>query len=93
VFTLPGTKGVMRINGKVVNGNATGRAGVRFSFVPEEDLDLLESWLATEFAKLERAEMPVGEARAVPEAGELRHQHSAAAIAESQIQTRDETLE
>jgi ActR/RegA family two-component response regulator len=60
-FTLPGTNGVMRINGKVVNGNATGRAGVRFSFVPEEDLDLLQSWLAMEFAKLEDAEMPFRE--------------------------------
>ena len=67
VFSLPGTNGVLRINGKVVNGNATGRAGVRFSFVPEEDLDLLESWLAREFAKLETAEMPVGEARVAPE--------------------------
>jgi hypothetical protein len=61
VFSLPGTNGVMRINGKVVNGSAAGRAGVRFSFIPEEDLDLLESWLATEFAKLENAEMPLGE--------------------------------
>jgi ActR/RegA family two-component response regulator len=63
LFSLPGTKSVVRINGKVVNGNATGRAGVRFSFVPEEDLSLLESWLATELAKLEDAEMPLGEAR------------------------------
>jgi hypothetical protein len=62
MFSLPGTDGVVRINGRVVNGNATGRAGVRFSFVPEEDLSSLESWLATELAKLENAEMPVGEA-------------------------------
>lgn len=61
VFSLPGTTGVMRINGKVVNGNATGRAGVRFSFLPEEDLELLAGWLATEFAKLEKAEMPLEE--------------------------------
>jgi hypothetical protein len=46
----------------VVNRNATGRAGIRFSFVPEKDLSLLESWLATELAKLESAEMPVAEA-------------------------------
>jgi ActR/RegA family two-component response regulator len=63
VCSLPGTNGVVRIQGKVVNGNATGRAGIRFSFVPEEDLNLLESWLATELAKLEHAEMPRGEAR------------------------------
>ena len=61
VFSLPGTNGVMRINGRVVNDNAAGRTGVRFSFIPEEDLNLLESWLATEFAKLENAEMPLGE--------------------------------
>ncbi len=67
VFSLPGTNGVVRVNGKVVNGNATGRAGVRFSFVPEEDLNLLESWLATELAKLENAEMPVREARVAPD--------------------------
>jgi ActR/RegA family two-component response regulator len=66
VFSLPGTNGVVRIAGRVVNGNPTGRAGVRFSFVPEEDLSLLESWLATELAKLEDAEMPLGEARVAP---------------------------
>jgi hypothetical protein len=60
VFSLPGTNDAVRITGKIVNGNATGRAGVRFSFVPEEDLSLLESWLAMELAKLENAEMPVG---------------------------------
>jgi hypothetical protein len=31
---------------------------VRFSFVPEEDRNLLENWLAIELAKLEKAEMP-----------------------------------
>jgi hypothetical protein len=31
------------------------------SCVPEEDLDLLQSWLAMEFAKLETAEMPLAE--------------------------------
>jgi CheY-like chemotaxis protein len=67
MFSLPGTNGVVRITGKIVNGNATGRAGVRFSFVPEEELTLLESWLATELAKLEDAEMPVREARVAPD--------------------------
>jgi hypothetical protein len=62
MFSLPGTNGLVRVTGKVVNGNATGRAGVRFSFIPDEDLSLLENWLATELAKLENAEMPVGEA-------------------------------
>jgi DNA-binding response OmpR family regulator len=58
VLTLPYTNNNLRITGKVVNGNETGRAGVRFSFVPEEDLSALESWLATELAKLDAAEMP-----------------------------------
>jgi hypothetical protein len=71
VFSFPGTNGVVRIAGRVVNGNPTGRAGVRFSFVPEEDLDLLESWLATELAKLEDAEMPVAEARGAPYDGNI----------------------
>jgi prepilin-type N-terminal cleavage/methylation domain-containing protein len=66
VFLLPGTKGVVRVSGKVVNGNATGRAGIRFSCVPEDDLGLLESWLATELAKLENAEMPLSEASVAP---------------------------
>jgi len=91
VFSFPSTTGVMRVNGKVVNGNATGRAGVRFSFIPEEDLDLLESWLATEFAKLENAEMPVGEPRVALEADELQHQRDAAAISVGHIQTQEET--
>lgn len=66
MFSLPGTNGVVRITGKIVNGNATGRAGVRFSFVPDDELDLLENWLATELAKLESAEMPLGEAKIAP---------------------------
>jgi len=66
VFSLPGTKGVVRVSGRVVNGNATGRAGIRFSCVPEKDLGFLESWLATELAKLEDAEMPLSETRVAP---------------------------
>jgi CheY-like chemotaxis protein len=61
VCSLPGTSVVVRMTGKVVNSDAKGRAGVRFSLIPEGDLDLLESWLATELAKLEVAEMPLGE--------------------------------
>lgn len=59
VLSLPCTNDMVRITGRVVNGNQTGRAGVRFSFVPEEDLSALESWLATELAKLDVAEMPL----------------------------------
>lgn len=57
-FSLPGFARVVHAAGKVVNANATGRAGVRFTFVPEEDVNLLENWLAVELAKLEKAEMP-----------------------------------
>jgi response regulator RpfG family c-di-GMP phosphodiesterase len=60
-FSLPGTTGVIHATGKVANANATGRAGVRFSFVPEDDRNLLENWLAVELAKLEKAEMPTGD--------------------------------
>jgi CheY-like chemotaxis protein len=62
VLSLPPANDTIRITGKVVNGNETGRAGIRFSFVPEEDLSVLENWLATELAKLEGAEMPLSEA-------------------------------
>jgi Tfp pilus assembly protein PilZ len=65
VLSLPHTYDMVRINGKVVNGNEAGRAGVRFSFVPDEDLSALERWLATELAKLEVAEMPLSEAGAI----------------------------
>jgi CheY-like chemotaxis protein len=55
---LPGIDTLIRVAGKIVNGNAAGRAGLRFSFIPEEDLSLLEKWLAAEVAKLEDAELP-----------------------------------
>jgi len=57
-FSLPGVAGVVHVTGRVVNANSSGRAGIRFSFVPEEDLSRLENWLAIELAKLEKAEMP-----------------------------------
>lgn len=57
-FGLPGGKQIVHITGKVVNADAKGRAGVRFAFVPEEDLDVLEMWLANELSKLEQMEMP-----------------------------------
>jgi hypothetical protein len=57
-FSLPGLPGLVHITGRVVNANSTGRAGIKFSFVPEEDLAGLESWLAIELSKLEKAEMP-----------------------------------
>jgi hypothetical protein len=41
-----------------VNANETGRTGVRFSFIPEEEVGILADWLAGELAKLENAELP-----------------------------------
>ena len=62
-FTLPGTNQLIHVTGQIVNANGSGRAGLRFSFVPEEDLTLLQNWLAIELAKLEKAEMPAGDAQ------------------------------
>lgn len=62
-FTLPGTTGLIYLSGAVVNADGKGRAGIRFSFIPEEDLAVLQTWLASELTKLENAEMPVGDVR------------------------------
>jgi hypothetical protein len=62
-FSLPGVGGVIHATGRIVNANDAGRAGVRFSFVPEEDRNLLEGWLAVELGKLEKAEMPTDNAK------------------------------
>jgi hypothetical protein len=58
LFTLPGTSGLIYLSGSVVNSDGKGRAGIRFSFIPEEDLARLQTWLAGELIKLETAEMP-----------------------------------
>lgn len=57
-FSLPGTATSIQTSGTVVNANGPGRAGVRFSYVSEVDLSLLEDWLAVELAKLTKVEMP-----------------------------------
>jgi hypothetical protein len=61
-FSLPGSTSLIHVTGRIVNANGTGRAGLRFSFVPEEDLNILENWLAIELAKLEKAEIPADDA-------------------------------
>jgi CheY-like chemotaxis protein len=63
LFSLPGTKNLIYLSGTVVNADGKGRAGIRFSFIPEEDLTALQTWLAGELTKLENAEMPVGDVR------------------------------
>ncbi len=59
LFTLPGTTGLIYLSGGVVNADGKGRAGIRFSFIPDADLTVLQTWLASELTKLENAEMPV----------------------------------
>lgn len=61
LFTLPGTEGLIYLSGVVVNADGKGRAGIRFSFIPDEDLTVLQTWLASELTKLENAEMPVSD--------------------------------
>jgi hypothetical protein len=58
LFSLPGTNGLIYLSGAVVNADDRGRVGIRFAFIPEEDLSLLQQWLACELTKLENAEMP-----------------------------------
>lgn len=57
-FELPNTNHLIHLSGKVVNANSSGRAGIRFCFIPETDLHFLQTWLAVELTKLEKAEMP-----------------------------------
>ena len=59
MFNLPGAQ-LIRVTGKVVNASPDGRAGIRFSFIPEEELSVLEDWLAHALAKMADAEMPAG---------------------------------
>lgn len=58
-FSLPDSKRPIHVTGRVVNANSSGRAGLRFFFIPEEERDFLEDWLAAELAQLEDAEMPI----------------------------------
>jgi DNA-binding response OmpR family regulator len=57
-FLLPATNILIHVVGRVVNADRNGRAGICFSFVPQCQLKLLESWLAVQLAKLEDAELP-----------------------------------
>jgi hypothetical protein len=58
LFSLPGAGGLVYLSGFVANRDGKGRVGIRFSSVPEDDLILLQTWLAGELTKLETAEMP-----------------------------------
>jgi hypothetical protein len=63
LFSLPGNKSLIYLSGVVVNTDGKGRAGIRFSFIPEEDLTLLQTWVANELTKLDHAEMPVDDSK------------------------------
>ena len=57
-FRLSASKILIQAAGKVVNADQNGRAGICFSFIPEQERKLLESWLTVQLAKLEEAEIP-----------------------------------
>jgi|SRR5579863_1418854 len=59
-FMLPASEILIHAAGKVVNADQNGRAGVCFSFIPEQEHKFLESWLTIQLAKLEDAEIPSG---------------------------------
>jgi hypothetical protein len=66
---LPESNSLIRVTGKIVNSNASGRAGVRFCSLPDEDLGCLQSWLAAQLANLEQAAMPAESPRTLREEG------------------------
>jgi ActR/RegA family two-component response regulator len=57
-FLLPASNILIHMAGKVANADRHGRAGVCFSFIPANELKLLESWLVVQFSRLEDAEIP-----------------------------------
>jgi len=59
-FLLPSSNIMVHVAGQVVNADGRGRAGICFSFVPQNELKLLESWLAIQLARLEETEIPAG---------------------------------
>lgn len=58
-FALPSTSLLIHAAGKVVNADQKGRAGVCFSFIPQSELKLLDSWLTLQLARLQDGEIPV----------------------------------
>ena len=60
-FMLPSSNILIHVAGKVVNAHANGRAGVCFSFVPQNELKLLESWLSIQLNRMSEGEIPTDE--------------------------------
>jgi DNA-binding response OmpR family regulator len=61
-FLLPSSNILIHVAGKVVNADAKGRAGICFTFIPQNELKLLESWLGIQMNKMSEAEIPSDEA-------------------------------
>ncbi len=62
-FLLPASNIMVHVAGKVVNADRKGRAGICFSFIPEMELKLMESWLTIQLARLEEAEIPAADGK------------------------------
>lgn len=60
-FLLPASNILVHVAGKVVNADKNGRAGICFTFIPQNELSLLESWLAINLARLQETELPAAE--------------------------------
>jgi len=57
-FLLPASNTLIHVAGKVVNADQKGRAGIRFSFIPQSERESLENWLTIQLARLEECELP-----------------------------------
>jgi DNA-binding response OmpR family regulator len=57
-FLLPGSNTLIHVAGHVVNADQKGRAGISFSFIPQNELESLENWLTVELARLQETELP-----------------------------------
>jgi hypothetical protein len=62
-FSLPTGSHLIHVTGRVVNSitnaDGTGRIGMCFAALPEDEFNLLVNWLADELAKLDNVEIPV----------------------------------
>jgi hypothetical protein len=62
-FPLPTSSHLIHVTGRVVNSitnaDGTGRIGMCFADLPEDEFNLLVNWLADELAKLDNVEIPV----------------------------------
>ncbi len=57
-FVLPLSSIQIHVAGRVVNSDHKSRAGVFFSFVPHNELKLLDSWITVQLDKMQDAEIP-----------------------------------